>query len=65
MNPAGIRPAPSPTCPDCDRCLQTMTASGWIPKPDGHGGLRRVTVFRCAGCHRAFDELWGYRDEAA
>jgi hypothetical protein len=40
-----------------------MTPSGWIPKPNGLGGLRRVTVFRCDACDRLHDELWGYRDE--
>ena len=65
MNSASMRPAPSPTCPDCDRCLRPMTPSGWIPKPNGHGGLRRVTIFRCADCDRLYDELWGYREEAA
>ena len=64
MNSAGTRSAPSPTCPDCDRCLRTMEPSGWMPKPNGHGGLRRLTVFRCSSCDRIYDELWGYRDEA-
>jgi hypothetical protein len=42
-----------------------MTPSGWMPKPNGHGGLRRVTIFRCTDCDRLYDELWGYRDDAA
>jgi hypothetical protein len=63
MNSSGTLPAPPPTCPDCDRCRRTMAPSGWIPKPNGHGGLRRLTVFRCAGCDRLLDELWGYRED--
>ena len=64
MNPTGTLPAPIPTHPDCDRCLRAMEPSGWIPKPNGHGGLRRVTVYRCSGCDRLYDELWGYREGA-
>jgi hypothetical protein len=52
----------SPTIPECDRCPRAMEPSGWIPKPNGHGGLRRLTVFRCTDCSRVFDEVWGYRE---
>jgi hypothetical protein len=41
-----------------------MAPTGWIPRPDGAGGLRRLIVYRCAACARVFDELWGYRDSA-
>lgn len=64
MDPTGTMPVPGLACPDCDRCGRPMVPSVWIPKPDGHGGLRRLTVFRCEGCARHFDELWGYREAA-
>jgi len=38
-----------------------MEPSGWVPKPNGEGGLRRVTIYRCEPCTRQYDELWGYR----
>ena len=53
---------PSPTHPGCDRCAQPMPASGWMPRPNGQGGLRRVTFFRCDDCGRLFDEVGGYRE---
>jgi hypothetical protein len=39
-----------------------MAPSGWIPRPDGHGKIRRLTFFRCEPCDRLFDERWGYRE---
>lgn len=63
MHPTGTLPAPMPTCPDCDRCSHPMAPSGWMPKPNGHGGLRRLTVFRCNRCDRFYNELWGYRED--
>ena len=45
----------------CDRCDSEMTATGWVPQPDGRGGLRRITVYRCNGCGRLFDQYWGFR----
>jgi hypothetical protein len=62
MDSQATLPVPSPTYPDCDRCLTTMDPSGWIPKPNGLGGLRRLTVYRCTDCGRIYDELWGYRE---
>ena len=47
---------------ECDRCQGPMTRVGWVPQPDGEGGLRRVTVFRCEACGRLYDALWNYRD---
>ena len=48
--------------PTCDRCIRPMDASGWMPKPDGHGGLQRLTVYLCRGCGRLYDRQWGYRE---
>ena len=48
--------------PSCDRCDSGMTATGWVPQPDGRGGLRRITVYRCDGCGRLFDPYWGFRE---
>lgn len=48
----------------CDVCQSSMSRVGWVPQPDGEGGLRRFTVFRCDSCGRLFDALWGYRDSS-
>ncbi len=47
--------------PACDRCDNVMSPTGWVPQPDGRGGLRRITVYRCDGCGRLYDPYWGYR----
>ncbi len=62
-----VKPAMSAGCathPTCDRCSEAMEPSGWMLKPNGSGGLRRLTVFRCPSCGRLFDELWGAHDAA-
>jgi hypothetical protein len=55
-------PGAKETQPSCDRCSIPMVASGWVPQPDGQGGLRRVVVYRCSSCGRLFDNLWGFRE---
>ncbi len=62
MSTTGAKPAQIQSRPHCDRCPSGMDPTGWMPRPDGHGGLRRLTVYRCTGCGRIFDELWGYRE---
>ncbi len=47
--------------PPCDRCDSNMTPTGWVPQPDGRGGLRRIIVYRCDGCGRLYDPYWGFR----
>ena len=62
MFSTGAMTAQTSTRPDCDRCALAMEPTGWIPKPDGSGGLRRLPVYRCNSCGRLYDELWGRRD---
>ena len=47
--------------PTCDRCDHEMSPTGWVPQPDGNGGLRRITAFRCDSCGRLYDPYWGFR----
>ena len=47
--------------PVCDRCEIEMHPTGWVLQPNGRGGLRRITAYRCDGCGRLFDPYWGFR----
>lgn len=64
MSHPGATTAQPSSRPACDRCTRSMDPSAWMPKPNGHGGLRRLTIHHCGPCGRVFDELWGYRDRA-
>ncbi len=64
MSMTRAKPAPTETRPGCNRCERSMDPSAWMLKPNGHGGLLRVTVYLCRTCGRLFDELWGYREPA-
>lgn len=61
MNRTETLPTSTSSAPKCDGCRRPMEVMGWMPRPDGLGGLRRIAFYWCLACDRIHDEFGGHR----